>query len=99
MSRPRMSHDQAFWRIVKDLNWKLDDGRSGPPPPGDPEFIHGASAARARPLLSRSATHVAAFLLGALCWGVATVEPVLLAAFVLWGVGCAGVLAYARRKR
>ena len=99
MQRPKMSHDQAFWRIVKDLNWKLDDGRTGPPPPGDPEFVHGASAVRIKPLLSRFTTHFIAFALGVLTWGVATLEPLLVVALALWATGCAGVIAYARRKQ
>ena len=40
MSRSRMQQDEVFWKIVKDLQWKLDDG-SGGMPPEEPEFNHG----------------------------------------------------------
>ena len=96
MSRPRMSQDQAFWRIVQDLSWKLDDGRSGPPPAAEPEFTHGGRPPRTVPTWT---THVIAFVLGALCWALALVAPTLLATAAAWAVGCVGVVIFLRRRR
>ena len=98
MSRPRMSQDEAFWRIVKDLNWKLDDGRAGPPPPGDPEFSHGGKGSPMLPSLPVWATHLIVFVLGGLSLAVLLVQPLLLPAIALWTVGVAGAVTFLRRR-
>ena len=60
----RQHQDQAFWHIVQDLHWRLDDGSGGPPPPGESEFDHGGGGG----VWPVWATHVIAFLLGGLTW-------------------------------
>jgi hypothetical protein len=65
MSRASMRQDKEFWQIVKDMQWKLDDGRSGHLPTGEPEFDYGAR----RIALPAWATHAAAFLLGSTAVG------------------------------
>jgi hypothetical protein len=43
----RTRQDQAFWQIVKDLEWRLEDSGGDPPkPPDEPEFDRGARASR-----------------------------------------------------
>ena len=64
MSRSSMRQDKEFWQIVKDMQWKLDDGRTGQFPPGEPEFQHGSRRRHAIPALPAWTTHTVAFLLG-----------------------------------
>ncbi len=99
MSRSRMSQDEAFWRMVKGLNWKLDDGRSGPPPPGDPEFSHGVRRTRALPpSWTTWASHAVAYLFGGVSHAVTLAEPALLPAVAMSGVGSIGLFAYLHRR-
>jgi hypothetical protein len=60
MSRSSMRQDKEFWQIVKDMQWKLDDGRTGHMPVGEPEFGYGSRVGR----LPAWTTHAVAFLLG-----------------------------------
>ncbi len=92
MSRQRMRQDQQFWHIVKDLRWKLEDGNHGTFPPGEPEFGYGGG--RSAPMW---ASHVAAFLLGGIAFGLTLVAP----AFVppIAAVGLVGFLLVRRRSR
>jgi hypothetical protein len=78
----RTRQDQAFWHIVKDLHWRLDDGSGGPPPPSEPEFDHGGGGG----VWPKWATHVIAFLLGGLTWGSLLLAPPLLPVVALIGV-------------
>lgn len=66
MSRPRMRHDEEFWHIVKHLRWRLEDGNGGFPV-AEPEFGYGRGPGRAWPMWS---THLAAFVLGAITFGL-----------------------------
>lgn len=93
--RPRMSQDETFWRIVKDLDWKLDDGRGRQAAVAEPEFNHGARPPMTVPAWT---TLLLAFLFGALSLGMFLVAPALLATLALWTVGCLGVLSLFRRR-
>ena len=61
----RAKQDQAFWSIVQDLRWRLDDRAAGTFSQHEPEFEYGAGAG-VRPQLSIPswATHAVVFALG-----------------------------------
>jgi hypothetical protein len=92
-TRTRTRRDAAFWQIVKDLHWRLDDGSAGPPPPAKPEFYKGGGGSA----WPRWATHVIAFLLGGLTWGSLLLAPPLLPLLAL--IGVVGLVALAARRR
>jgi len=93
VSLTRTRRDTAFWEIVKDMHWRLDDGSGGPPPPAKPEF-HKGGGGGAWP---KWATHMIAFLLGGLVWGSLLLAPPMLPLLVL--VGVVGLAATAARRR
>jgi len=70
----RSQQDQAFWEVVRDLHWRLDDGSRGGAPPSEDEFSHGGG----RGAWPTWATHVVAFLLGGLAWGALLFAPPLM---------------------
>lgn len=90
MSSPRMRQEQLFWHIVKDLRWKLDDGNNGFPA-GEPEFGFRPN----RPAIAMWVTHVAAFLLGAVAFGLLLVAPAVVPALAL---GALAALAVTYRR-
>ncbi len=94
MRKAKTRQDQAFWEIVDGLQWKLDDGGGGRPPPQEPEFDHGGGGGGAWPVW---ATHVIAFLLGGLTWGILLVAPPILPVVALVGL-VALVWTGARRR-
>ena len=93
MQGTRTRQDQAFWHIVKDLHWRLDDGSGGTPPPHEPEFDHGGGGS----VWPKWATHLIAFLLGGLTWGSLLVAPPLLPVVAL--VAVVAFVAFAARRR
>lgn len=93
MPLTRNRQDAAFWEVVKDLHWRLDDGSGGPPPPGGPEFYKGGGGGA----WPRWATHLIAFLLGGLTWGALLVAPPMLPLVAL--VAIVGLAAVAIRRR
>lgn len=93
MPLTRTRRDTAFWEIVKDLHWRLDDGSGGSPPPGKPEFSKGGGGGA----WPRWATHVIAFLLGGLTWGALLVAPPMLPLVAL--LGLVAVVGFAARRR
>jgi len=88
-----MRQDEQFWQVVQNLRWKLDDGSTGGFPPHEPEFDHGGGGGG----WPRWATHVVAFLLGGIIWGVLLVAPPLMPLFALAAV--IGLTAFATRRR
>jgi hypothetical protein len=90
----RTRQDHAFWLIVKDLHWKLDDGSGGGTPPDEPDFDHSGGGGGVWP---KWATHVIAFLLGGLTWGALLVAPPLVPLMVLLVI--VTVVAFAARRR
>lgn len=93
MALTRTRRDSAFFEIVKDLHWRLDDGNGGPPPPSKPEFYRGGGGGA----WPRWATHLIAFLLGGLTWGALLLSPPLLPVIAL--VAVVGLTALAARRR
>lgn len=93
MPLTRTRRDSAFFEIVKDLHWRLDDGSGGPPPPSEPEFDKGGGGGA----WPKWATHMIAFLLGGLTWGALLIAPPLLPLVVL--IGIVGLTALAVRRR
>ncbi len=93
MNRARVRQDEQFWQVVQDLRWKLDDGSGGGLPPQEPEFDHGGGGGG----WPRWATHIVAFLLGGIIWGVLLVAPPLMPMVALAAV--IGFCAYAARRR
>jgi hypothetical protein len=94
MARTRTRRDEAFWEVVQDLHWKLDDGSGGGshPPPED-EFDHGGGGS----VWPKWATHLIAFLLGGLTWGVLLIAPPLLPVVVL--IALVAFTTFAVRRR
>jgi hypothetical protein len=90
----RTRRDEAFWEVVSDLHWKLDDGSGGGshPPPED-EFDHGGGGG----VWPKWATHLIAFLLGGLTWGTLLLAPPLLPVVVL--IALVGFITFAVRRR
>jgi hypothetical protein len=88
-----MRQDQQFWHIVKDLRWKLEDNNNGLPP-AEPEFGYGAG----RRTLPMWATHLAAFVLGALTFGLSLITPAAMPLVAL-GIGATVVLSRRRLQR
>jgi hypothetical protein len=91
--KTRTRRDEAFWEVVQDLNWRLDDGSGGPPPPSQDEFDHGGGGG----VWPKWATHLIAFLLGGLTWGILLMAPPLLPVVVL--IALVGFVALAVRHR
>jgi hypothetical protein len=89
----RTRRDAAFWEIVEDLHWRLDDGSGGPPPPAKPKFDKGGGGG-AWPVW---ATHLIAFLLGGITWGTLVIAPPMAPIVAL--VGLLGFVAFAVRRR
>ena len=89
----RTRHDKAFFDIVKDLHWRLDDGSGGPPPPAKPEFYKGGGGGA----WPKWATHLIAFLLGGITWGSLVLAPPVLPVLAL--VGLIGLVGFAVRRR
>ncbi len=83
-----------FWQVVGDLEWRLDDGKSGGTPPEEPEFDHSGGGGSTWP---RWATHVIAFLLGGLTWGALLLAPMFLPVIALGVVIGLVTVAYRRR--
>ena len=93
MPLTRTRRDAAFWEVVQDMHWRLDDGSGGPPPPASPEFDKGGGGS-AWPAW---ATHLIAFLLGGLTWGTLLIAPP--AAPVVALIGLIGFVTVAVRRR
>ena len=93
MQTTRTRQDQAFWHIVKDLHWRLDDGSGGPPPPEEPEFDHGGGGG----VWPKWATHMIAFLLGGLTWGSLLLAPPMLPVVAL--IGVVAFVGFAAKRR
>lgn len=94
MAFPRTKKQDTFWQIVGEMEWKLDDGRGGNPPPDEPEFDHSGGGGSVWP---KWATHVIAFMLGGLTWGALLLAPPLLPAVALCGL--IAFVAWAYRHR
>lgn len=92
MPLTRTKQDTAFWQIVKDLEWRLDDG-GDPPPPADLEGSGGGGGGS----WPRWATHLIAFLLGGIVWGTLLYAPPAFPPVVL--AGLVGLIAVAIRRR
>ena len=95
MAFTRTRRDTEFFEIVKNLHWRLDDGSGGPPPPSEPEFYKGDGGGA----WPKWATHMIAFLLGGVTWGVLLVAPPLLPLVALIGIVALAALAVRRRWR
>ena len=85
MGRANTGQDQQFWDVVKDLKWKLDDGKGGPPP-DEPEFHHGRRRWRAPRILPFWVVQAVAFVFGGAIVGVALTQPVLVPVVALLGL-------------
>ncbi len=86
--------DRVFWDLTRNLEWRLDDSGGGPTPPAQPpEFDRGGGGS----VWPTWATHMVAFLLGALTFGWLLVAPVVAAMIVLAGV--VGTTALAAKRR
>ncbi len=92
MAVTRTRQYTEFWQIVKDLEWKLDDGGSGPPLADAGGLGGGGSGA-----WPRWATHLIAFLLGGVAWGTLLFAPPAFPPVVL--AGLVGLIATAIRRR
>lgn len=85
MGRANTGQDQQFWDVVKDLKWKLDDGKGGPLP-DEPEFHHGRRRWRGPRILPSWVAQVIAFVFGGAIVGAALTEPVLVSVVALLGL-------------
>jgi hypothetical protein len=78
---------------VKDLRWKLDDANGGFPP-HEPEFGYGPS----RSTVPAWATHIVAFLVGGIAFGLSLVAWVFLPMIAVAGFAGYATLSWRKRR-
>lgn len=86
---------RIFWELTRNLEWRLDDGGGGPPPAEPPEFDRGGGGS----VWPTWATHMVAFLLGALTFGWLLIAPMVAAVIALGAVVGTTTVAAKRRWR
>jgi hypothetical protein len=85
VGRANTGQDEQFWNVVRDLKWKLDDGKGGPPP-DEPEFHHGRRRFRRPRILPVWVSHAVAFVFGGAIVAAGLSTPILVPVVALVGL-------------